>query len=61
LKEELTMALETIRRCRNNMSKQEFLESVRKATDDNNVAFPLLEAASVCSMDRIRQNAGLQA
>jgi len=50
------MALETIRLCRNNMSKQEFLDSIREVTNDNNIAFPLLEAASVCSMDRIRQN-----
>jgi hypothetical protein len=56
MKQELTKALETIRLCRNNMSKQEFLDSIREVTNDNNIAFPLLEAASVCSMDRIRQN-----
>lgn len=57
MKQELMMALETIRLCRNNMSKKEFLDSIREATNDNNVAFPLLEAASVCSMNRIKQNA----
>jgi hypothetical protein len=56
MKQELMMALEIIRLCRNNMSKQEFLDSIREVTNDNNIAFPLLEAASVCSMDRIRQN-----
>ena len=60
MKQELILALEKIRHCRNNMSKDDFLDTVREATNDNNVAFPLLEAASICSLGRIRKNAGLE-
>jgi len=60
MKQELFSALQHIRHCRNNMSKQDFLESVWEATNDSNVAIPLLEAASVCNMNRIKQNAGLK-
>jgi hypothetical protein len=36
------------------MSKEEFLRAVADITEDANVAIPLMEAASVCSMRRLR-------
>jgi hypothetical protein len=41
----LREALQEIRLCRNNMSKEEFDLIVTDETADNNVAFPLIEAA----------------
>jgi hypothetical protein len=49
----LENALQDIRKARNNMSKDEFLKTVYDSTDDANVALPLMEAASVCSVERL--------
>jgi hypothetical protein len=49
----LENALQDIRRARNNMSKDEFLKTVHDLTNDANVAVPLMEAASVCSIERL--------
>jgi hypothetical protein len=53
MKSILENALQDIRRARNNMSKDEFLKTVHDLTNDANVAVPLMEAASVCSIERL--------
>jgi hypothetical protein len=45
MEQRLREALQEIRLCRNNMSKEEFKSIVTDETVDNNVAFPLIEAA----------------
>lgn len=50
-------ALEEIRLCRNNMSKEDFLRAVYWFTRDNNVLVPLIELGSVCTVKRIEINA----
>lgn len=57
MKQKLEQALQDIRTCRNNMSKEEFLLAVNDITKDANVAVPLMQAASVCSMQRLQKNA----
>lgn len=57
MKQKLEQALQDIRVCRNNMLKEEFLRAVNDITENANVAVPLMEAASVCSMHRLRKNA----
>ena len=57
MKEKIEQALHDLRVCRNNMSKEEFLDIVYFTTVDANVAIVLMEAASVCSMHRLRKNA----
>ena len=57
MKQKLEQALQDLRECRNNMSKEEFLRTVTDITEDANVAIVLMEAASVCSMHRLRKNA----
>lgn len=39
------------------MAKEEFLHAVNDITEDANVAVPLMQAASVCSMQRLQKNA----
>ena len=46
MEQRLRKALQEIRLCRNNMSKEEFNSTVTDETADNNVAFPSIEAAS---------------
>lgn len=57
MKQKLEQALQDIRECRNNMPKEEFLRVVYNITEDANVAVPLMQAASVCSMQRLQKNA----
>lgn len=45
MEQRLREALQEIRLCRNNMAKEEFKSIVKDETADNNVAFPLIEAA----------------
>ena len=45
MEQRLREALQEIRLCRNNMSKEKFDSIVTDETADNNVAFPLIEAA----------------
>lgn len=45
MEQRLREALQEIRLCRNNMSKEDFDSIVTDETVDNNVAFPLIEAA----------------
>ena len=56
MKRKLADALQQIRWCRNNMNKADFLDTVREITNDNNVMVPLLEIASVCSVERMLRN-----
>ena len=56
-KSRLKDALDEIRLCRNNMSKQDFLQAVYQLTQDNNVLVPLIELGSVCTTNRIPINA----
>lgn len=57
MKQKLEQALQDLRECRNNMSKEEFLDIVYFATADPNVAIVLMEAASVCTLQRLQKNA----
>lgn len=57
MKQKLEQALQDLRECRNNITKEEFLDIVYFATVDANVAIVLMEAASVCSMHRLQKNA----
>lgn len=57
MKQKLEQALQDLRECRNNMAKEEFLHAVNDITEDANIAVPLMQAASVCSMHRLRKNA----
>jgi hypothetical protein len=45
MEQRLRAALQEIRLCRNNMPKEEFVTTVTNETVDNNVGFPLIEAA----------------
>lgn len=38
------------------MDKADYLDTVREITNDNNVMVPLLEIASVCSVERMLHN-----
>jgi hypothetical protein len=49
MEQRLRKALQEIRLCRNNMTKEEFRSTVTDETIDNNVAFPLVEAAFATS------------
>lgn len=49
-------ALEEIRLCRNNMSKEDFLRAVYWYAQDNNILVPLIELGSVCTTNRIQIN-----
>jgi hypothetical protein len=45
MEQRLRKALQEIRLCRNNMSKEEFTATITDETMDNNIGFPLMEAA----------------
>ncbi len=56
MKQQLVDALQQIRYCRNNMSKEDFFITVNETVSDNNVLVPLLEISSVCTYERLQYN-----
>jgi hypothetical protein len=56
MEKRLRAALQEIRLCRNNMPKEEFMSTVTDETIDNNVAFPLIEAAFATAYLIAREN-----
>jgi hypothetical protein len=55
VEQRLRAALQEIRLCRNNMSKEEFVATVTDETVDNNVGVPLIEAAAATTYMIARQ------
>lgn len=56
MEQKLIDALQQIRFCRNNMSKDEFRRVIDRTIDDNNVLVPLIELANQCTMQRLKDN-----
>lgn len=56
MEQRLRAALQEIRLCRNNMSKEEFMSTVTDETTDNNVGFPLIEAAHAAAYLMAKNN-----
>lgn len=57
MEQTLIDALQQIRHCRNNMTKNEFHRIINKAINDNNVLIPLIELSTHCTMQRLKENA----
>lgn len=56
MKQNLIDALQQIRHCRNNMTKEEFFNTVNEEISDNNVLVPLLELSTLCTHERLQRN-----
>lgn len=56
MKQNLIDALQQIRHCRNNMTKEEFFNTINEELSDNNVLIPLLEVSTLCTQERLQRN-----
>jgi hypothetical protein len=57
MEQTLIDALQQIRHCRNNMTRNEFHRVIDNNIDDNNVLLPLIELSTHCTMQRLNENA----
>jgi hypothetical protein len=56
MEQTLIDALQQIRLCRNNMSRNEFHCVIDNTIKDNNVLLPLIELSTHCTMQRVKEN-----
>lgn len=56
MEQQLIDALQQIRTCRNNMTKEDFFSVLYEVTTDNNILVPLMELSTVCTTDRLIKN-----
>ena len=56
MEQQLINALQQIRFCRNNMTKNDFFRIIDKTVTDNNVLIPLVELLALCTIQRVLEN-----